>query len=252
MVIKMNNRRNVCGESDVFFGRRHSFFIPFAAALLFLIAAGRVTALVYSHVAVDISYAAWVSTALQYTEEVLQGAKNALGYSAIAWAVWHMSFSAGLRAAAVFFAGLVAENVARFLIDYASSALVYYGAALALAAVGLQLLFETVLLVVAFLVVWRLKVRHDRGAETFATCAVGARTAVLLPMAVRLVEEVVYLTGFLRQYGGMTLTETASATAAFLRILVIYGGVALLLCEVALWGFGKMWKQNKEIYKKGE
>ncbi len=214
---------------------KRRFYILYAAVLFLLIAAGRVTAFAFSHVSVDIAYAPWVADVLQYGTEVLGAAKTAVGFAGVSFALWHFSVKDGGRTAFVFFLSLLLENGIRFCIDFFSSALVYYGVPMALLSLGIQLLYETVFLFLALLIAWLLRRADLRNPEKKGyTDASGARWSILLFMASVLGQEVIYLADHLRLYGSMTLAETAVCTGNFLRIIVIWGGAALLVSEGTL------------------
>ncbi len=215
------------------------FYLLYGVGLLCLIAAGRITALFYSYTAVDIAYASWVSELLYYMTEVLNGAKCALGYTAIAYAVWQLSVKDGVWASLLFFGGLAAENAARVLIDLFSSALTYYGVPLAVASVSIQLLFETLFLVFALLAALFFGKRHGKGKGPVHSSLGAARTAVLALLLVMLARETGYLLEHLRLYGELNAGELALAIGGFLEIAVMYGGVPLLLCEAAHAAFRK-------------
>lgn len=211
----------------------------YTLVLLLLIAAGRATTFVYNNVSVDISYAGWVSGLLEYGTAIFTAAKNALGYSAVAYAAWHISMRVSNQLAVLFFVGLVIENAARFLIDYLTSSLGTYGAGMALISLGLQLLYETVFLLLACVTARLLKHLYYRshglrkGRKYSAENA--ARLSVLLLMAAQLVSELLYLIEFLSMYTDITNTEIASCVGSFVYIIVMYGGIPLLLCEAAFW-----------------
>lgn len=211
----------------------------YVLALFLIIAAGRVTTFIYNNVSVDISYAGWVSGVLEYGMVFFTAAKNALGYSAVAYAVWHLSVKADSRMAVLFFIGLAAENAARFLIDYFTSSLSAYGVTMSLISLGLQLLYETVFLLLAWVTARLFRhLYHCSGhlrKERRYSAKNAARLSLLLLMAAQLVSELIYLMEFLSVYTDITNTEIASCVGSFVYIIVMYGGVPLLLCEAAFW-----------------
>lgn len=224
-------------------------YVRYALILLLIIAAGRIMTAVYNNVSVDISYAGWVSGLLEYGTVLLTAAKNALGYSAVAYGVWHLSVKASNQLAVLFFIGLAAENAARFLIDYFTSSLGTYGVEMALISLGLQLLYETVFLLLACVTARLFRHLYNRsdglrkGRKYSAENA--ARLSLLLLMAAQLVSELIYLIEFLSMYTDITNTEIASCVGSFVYIIVMYGGVPLLLCEAAFWYLRRITLTNK-------
>lgn len=211
----------------------------YALVLFLILAAGRATTFLYNNVAVDVAYAEWTSEALRYGKDILNAAKNALGYSAIAYAAWNLSLSMSNWTTLLFFAGLVAENVARFLIDWFASSLGQYGVEMALISLGLQLLYETIFLLLAWLTA-RLSIRffhqsNSRRRERRYSAENAARFSILLLLAAQLVSEIVYLIQFLNAYTDITNTEIASCVGSFLYIIFMYGGIPLLLSGAAFW-----------------
>ncbi|MBE6598164.1 MAG: hypothetical protein E7638_01840 [Ruminococcaceae bacterium] len=207
----------------------------FGFALFLVIAISRALTFAYSNVAVDISYAPWVADVLQLAAEIMYGVKNAIGYSAVAYGTWHISKKVGSRLALVFFLGLVFENAVRLFIDILSSALMNYGIPLALISLGIQLIYESVFLLLALAVsrfFLRLKDWHPhRTKEKRVSAKLSARCALVLFTASELIREVVYFIEYYFTYAPLAASEFAEALGSFLRIIVIYGGIPVLLCE---------------------
>ena len=127
-------------------------YVLYTAVLLLVIAAGRVTMTVYNNVSVDISYASWFADLFEYATEILNGAKIALGYGAIAYCTHRVSKKAGAVTLLLYLAGLFLENAARFLFDWLSSSVSYYGIPLTLISLGTRFLFEGFLAFAAWLI----------------------------------------------------------------------------------------------------
>jgi len=218
--------------------------VLYTLLLFLIIAAGRVVTAVYNYISVDISYAEWVSSVLEYCSMLITGAKNALGYAAVAYCYRHISVRASDTAAVIFIVGLAAENAARFLIDYFTASLTVYGVKMALISLGLQFLYETLFLLLACVVVrlfsYLLRRSGNLRKERIYTAENGARLSLLLLMTAQLISELVYLLQFLSMYTDITNQEIASCVGSFIYILVMYGGVPLLLCEAAFLFLGKI------------
>lgn len=211
----------------------------YAAALLLIIAAGRAVMFAFNQVSVDVSYAPWVSDVLQAAADILNGAKNALGYAGIGFCLWNISEGVAWRAFGVFAAGLFLENVIRFLIDYFSSGLSYYGIPLTLVTLGLRFLYEAglALALVGIVTLFRRMARKREGeSRCFTRCLTvenGVRAGLLLVMAAQLLSEVLYVVDYFTVYAEMSPAEISACVGSFLSILVMYGGVPLLLAEGA-------------------
>ncbi len=223
----------------------------YALVLFLIIVMGRAASLFYSYAATDISYDAWVSTVLQWGTMVFAAAKNVLGYAAVAYCAWYFSEKAGNLAALLFFAGLVIENAARFVLDCVTSSLVY-GWQMALMSLLLQLAYETVFLILACLIVRLFKHLKKQNLDNVRklkryTAENAARVALLLLLAAQLVSELLYLLDFLSRYTDITNAEIASCVGSFLSILVMDGGVPLLLCEAAFWFVRRMTVREKSV-----
>jgi len=219
-------------------GEKRISYLRLVLLLLVIIACGRASSYFYSCTATNIAYDDWVSDALQYLVTFFESAKNALGYSAIAYSMWHISNKAGYISAVVFFCCLVVENAAKFMIDLISSSLIY-GPILALISLGIQLLYETVILVIAVFAAKLMKrlfsvSNHPRKAKKY-NMENSARLAVLIFMSARIISEIMYLIDFLSKYTDITNTEIASCVGSFIYIIVMYGGLPLILCEAAFW-----------------
>lgn len=216
----------------------------YALVLLLVIAAGRATMAVYNTVSVDIAYASWFADLFQYATDVLNGAKIALGYGAMAYCTHYISKKAGSIALAVFIGGLILENAVRFLLDYLSSSTAYYGIPLTLIALGGRLLYEGAFALAAWLIVRLFLKRRaketDEKRKAVFRAENGARASVLLLMTAQLLGELGYLLDYLSVYGDMTSSEIAACVGSFLYILVMHGGIPLLLCEGAFWFLPKI------------
>ncbi len=208
----------------------------YAVILLLIIGAGRVTMTVYNNVSVDVAYAAWVADLFQYGSDFLNGVKIAFGYGAIAYAVCHISERAGNAAFFLYLGGLFVENAARFLIDYFSSSLSYYGIPLTLVSLGFRFFYEGIFAFAALLIsrrfLRRIRNSSEKTEKNAPSASINAaRFSVLLFLAAQLLGEVGYLADHLFTYGEMTSQELAVCIGSFLNIAVMYGGIPLLLCE---------------------
>ncbi len=221
-------------------GRKRLSYGLFSLLLLLVIGAGRVTMTVYNNVSVDIAYASWVADLFQYATDLLNGAKIALIYGAIAYAVCCISGRAGNTVMFLCLGGLLVENAARFLIDYFSSGLSYYGIPLAVITLSLRFLYEGAFVLAARFIAGGVlrrirKASEESGKKKMPLPIHGARISVLVFLAAQVLGEIGYLADHIRTYGGMSSQEIAVCVGSFLNIFVMYGGVPLLLCEVVFW-----------------
>jgi len=216
-------------------------YVWYALALVLIIAAGRVTMTVYNNVSVDISYAPWFANLFQYAADGLNGAKIALGFGAVAYAVHHVSKKAGTITMFLYLGGLLLENAARFLIDYFSSGLAYYGIPLTLMALGSRFLYEAIFVLAAWLIARIFLKRANSAAEDEKTAKTGKKSffsgenstvlAILLLMAAQIVGEIGYLAEHISIYGELTAEDLSVCIGSFLYIIVMYGGIPLLCKE---------------------
>lgn len=205
-------------------GKKRLSYGLYAALLLLVIGAGRVSMTVYNNVSVDIAYAPWFADVFQYATDILNGAKIALMVGAIAYSTHFISKKSGNVTMLFALGGLFVENAARFVIDWVSSSVAYYGVPLILISLFSRFLYEGLLVLAAWGIA-RLFLKRSWKAVS------SARLSVVLFMAAQLVGEIRYLAEHLSLYGGMTSQEIAVCVGSFLNIVVMYGGIPLLLCE---------------------
>ncbi len=211
--------------------KQNGFYITFIA-MLALALLGRGVSWFHTVTANDIAYAAWVPTVLSYLAEILVCARVTLAIAAITFAVYRGTGAGSYLAAAAITAFL--DYGARFLIDFATSAIVGMEAVAAIW-LTLQFLFEMLFVVFSYVVAAYMKKKFrttesPRQAEKYSVNR-AATVSLLLVMLSRIALEVWYLVDFLLTYSDITSTETASIVGAFLKVIVIYGGVAVLLGE---------------------
>ncbi len=200
--------------------------------MLALVVLGRGVSSFHTVAATDIAFDAWVSSALSYLAELLVCARTVAAIAGITWAVYRNQGSGKFLAAAAVIALL--DYAARFVIDFASSAIV--GAeVLAASWLLLQFLFEMLFVVLAYLIAGAMRKKLQtaetrRQAERY-TVNRSCTVSLLLVMVSRLMLEVWYLIDFMLAYTDITAAETAAIVGSFLKVLVIYGGAAVLFGE---------------------
>ena len=200
--------------------------------MLALVVLGRGVSSFHTVAATDIAFDAWVSSALSYLAELLVCARTVAAIAGITWAVYRNQGSGKFLAAAAVIALL--DYAARFVIDFASSAIV--GAeVLAASWLLLQFLFEMLFVVLAYLIAGAMRKKFTaaetrRQAERY-TVNRSCTVSLLLVMVSRLMLEVWYLIDFMLAYTDITAAETAAIVGSFLKVLVIYGGAAVLFGE---------------------
>ncbi len=221
--------------------KKQNGFVITLTAMLALAVLGRGVSWFHTVTASDITYAAWIPTVLSYLAEILVCARVTLAIAGIICAVY-AGTGAGSYLAAAAIAALL-DYGARFVIDFATKAIV---GAEAVAAIWLtlQLLLEMLFVFFAYVVAVAMKrkfraTEHPRQAEKYSVNR-ATTASLLLVMLSRIALEVWYLVDFLLLYSDITATETASMVGSFLKVLVIYGGVAVLLGE----GYTEFLKKN--------
>lgn len=208
---------------------------------LALIAAGRITTHFTSLAATDVAFPEWVSFVTGLIAELIVCARIVVGYSGLTQCVYHPLSSAGTgrRTALPGMLALVlilsfTDYLARFVIDFASGSIL--GTEM-LAAVWLlmQYLYEAVFIVMSMLLIL-LTAGKYRAAETEHSRrrydpAAAVRVSVLLTLLSRVILEIVSIVQFVSTYTDITSAETASMIGSVVRVIVIYGGGALLIGE---------------------
>ena len=202
--------------------------------MLALVVLGRSVSYFHTVTATDIAYAAWVSSALSYLAELLVCARTVTAIAGIAYAVYHPQTQNGGKFLAA--AGLIAlfDYGARFLIDYVTSAIVD-AEIFAVVWLLLQYLFEMIFIVLSYAVASSMRKKFIAAGSSLRaekyTVSRACAVSVLLVLLSRLAMEVWYLADFLLAYTDVTAAETASIVGSFLKVIVIYGGAALLFGE---------------------
>ena len=219
--------------------KKDSGLLILFVVLLLLVVLGRALSYLYSVSFTDIAYPGWVSSLASYLAEIVVAVRVAVGFAAVVHAVYR-NRQIGGTLACVLTASLI-DYLARCLIDALSGAV--SSAVFALIWVGTQFLYEAVFTVLAFLIAVLVKRKWDAAETPRAKAKYSERRAaayaVLLYLVSRLVLEVWYLVDFLTSYTNITNAEIASIVGSFLKILVIYGGIAWLAASISMNLFEK-------------
>jgi len=208
---------------------------------LALIAAGRVCTQFTSLAATDIAIPEWVSFVTGMIAELIVCARIVVGYSGLALCAYHPDvMPSGKRCSAL--PGMLTlvlvlsftDYLARFVIDFASGSILG-SEALAIIWLLLQFLYEGVFIVLSMLLIL-LQAGNYRTAETSRTRArhnpaSAVRYSILLTLLSRIILEVISIVQFISTYTNITSAETASMIGSIIRIVVIYGGGAMILGE---------------------
>ncbi|MBP3292951.1 MAG: hypothetical protein J6N32_04285 [Clostridia bacterium] len=204
--------------------------------LLMLILAlfGRGVSYVNTAAATDISYAAWVPAALSYLGELIVCARMVLGIAGITFAMYFFGKPTALRFLAGTAGAALADYAARFGIDLATKAIAEMEF-LAASWLFMQFLYEMLFVVLSCVVAGAMKAKMERTevrrqAEKY-TVNRACTVSLLLVMLSRLALELWYIVDFLLAYTNITAAETAAMVGTVLKVIVIYGGAAVLLGE---------------------
>lgn len=203
------------------------------AVMLFLVLIGRGISYFYTVAANDIAFASWVSSALSYISEIIVCARTVAAIAVIVFAVYYNCGKGRFFVSAA--ACAFVDYLARFFIDLVTNAI--SGAEL-LAACWLlmQFLFELLLFALSLFIAETMRKKQNSAKtvrQTEKYTVNRACTASVLAVGVsKLILEVWYLVDFMLAYTDITSTETASIVGSFLKIIVIYGGVAALFGEL--------------------
>lgn len=227
-------------------------YLIYAALLFLIIAAGRASMAVYNNLSVDIAYDPRFSNLFQHCSDILNGVKLALGFGGIAYCTHHVSKKAGNITLLVYLAGLFLENAARFLLDWLSSGVAYYGIPLTLTVLAGRFLLEGVFALAAWLIS-RIFLRQSESGDNapnkkkthrlFSAGGSGV-VSVLFCMTVPIINEIRYLLDHFTLYGELTSEELAVCIGSFLNILVMYGGIPLLCLELVFLLMKKLFTTN--------
>jgi len=202
--------------------------------MLVLVLLGRVISYINTAASTDITYADWVPAALSYLGELLVCARTVLGIAGITFAMYFFGKPTAFRFLAGAAGAALADYAARFGIDLATKAITDVEL-LAASWLFMQFLFEMVFVVLSYFAAGWMKAKMERAevrrqAEKY-TVNRACTVSLLLVLLSRIALEVWYLVDFLLMYTNITATETASIVGAFLKVIVIYGGAAVLLGE---------------------
>lgn len=210
-------------------GFRLTVFLMLALVLL-----GRGVSYFHTIAATDIAYAAWVSSVLSYCAEILVCARTVIAIAGITYGVYHPQTQSGGKFLAAAAVTALVDYAARFTIDCVTGAIAdaeIFAAAWLL----LQFLFEMLFVALSYVIAgWMRKksaASDTRGAAEKYSVNRSCAVSVLLVMLSRLALEVWYLIDFLLAYTDITAGETASIVGTFLKVIVIYGGTAVLIGE---------------------
>lgn len=211
------------------------FFCLCAVLLIILVAAGRLTSYFRSITETDIAYDSWITTLLVYLGEIITACRTVVSFSAIAFSAYYLQKRKAFVISIVFaMSAAFLDYAARFLIDLMGGAIA--GAELFTAIwLLLQIAYEWIFIALAAVIINSMK-KRSATAETKRTASKytvnrASAYSLLLVLASHIVLEGYYLADFLLTYTGITNTEIASIIGSFLKIIVIYGGISLILSE---------------------
>lgn len=217
-------------------------FLRVLAISAVLIVLGRVSTQFTSIAATDVAFPDWVSFVFSLLSELIVCARIVIGYAGMAHCAYFTRYSDSGRPKSALPGMLTlvltlsfADYLARFLIDFIGGSIT--GAeGVALIWLSLQFLYEAIFIVLSMLIITvqanryasaetsRSRARHDPAAAV--------RYSVLLTLLSRIVLEVVSIAEFVMTYTDITASETASMIGSVIKIIVIYGGGALILSDI--------------------
>lgn len=214
---------------------KKSFFILAIVANVIFVILGRLSAYFYTLTATDISYSEAVYVLFSYLSEITVNARVVFGFVSVSFALYKFGKPTMYSAAAISFVAGLADYLARFVIDYVMNAITDM---IALSAVWLLLnfLYESVFLALAVIIAILMhskcsaaetSIQRRKYSDTRAVYA-----SVALVLISKIVAELIYLSDFLSTYTDITGAEISSIVGQFLQIIIIYGGVSILLCEL--------------------
>ena len=217
-------------------------FLTVLIGSLILIVLGRISTQFTAIAATDVAFPQWVSFVTSLLSQLIVCARIVLGYAGMAACAYAVRIGdngkkiSGLpKMLALVLVLSFADYLARFVIDFASGSLMGTEILAALW-LTLQYLYEAVFIVLAMLIILVQAGKHA-SAETSrsrerSSPAAAVRYAVLLTMLSRVILELVSIIEFVTTYTGITSAEKASMIGSLIRVIVIYGGGALILGEV--------------------
>lgn len=220
---------------------RTGLFVRVLVFSLIFIVLGRISTQFTAVAATDVAFPEWVSFVFSLLSELIVCARIVVGYAGMAHGAYSLRHEDGgkVKSALPGMTALVlvlsfTDCLARFVIDYASGSIT--GAeTVALIWLGLQFVYEGIFIILSMLIITVQQSRYEL-AETSRSRArhsaeAAVRYSVLLTLVSRIVLEIVSIVEFVTTYAGITPAETASMIGSVIRIIVIYGGGALILGE---------------------
>ena len=217
-------------------------FLTVLAASLGLIVMGRVSTQFTAIASTDIAFPEWVSFVFAIVSELIVCARIVMGCAGLAQCAYHPAVTPDGRKhtalapmLTMVLALSLADYLARFLVDFLTGAVTGMEG-LAMIWLLMQFLYEAVFIVMSMLLIL-LQARKFAAAETARSRerhspAAAVRCAVLLILLSRVVLEAASIIEFVSTYSDITAAETASMIGSVIKILVIYGGGALILGEL--------------------
>ncbi|MBQ8187712.1 MAG: hypothetical protein IJ037_12710 [Clostridia bacterium] len=221
---------------------RTGLFVRVLVFSLIFIVLGRVSTQFTSVAATDVAFPDWVPFVFSLVSELIVCARIVIGYAGMAHGAYFTRHDDGGRVKSALPGMTVlvlvlsfADYLARFVIDFASGSIT--GAeGVALIWLGLQFVYEGIFIVLSMLIITVQRSKHDLAETSRArarhTPHAAVRYCVILTLVSRVVLEIASIIEFVTTYTGITSAETASMIGSVIKIIVIYGGGALILGEV--------------------
>ena len=207
-----------------------------ALSMLVLVLLGRVVSYGNTVAATDIAYADWVISALSYLSELLVCARTVLAIAGITFGMYRFGKTNARKFLGAAIGVAFIDYAARFMIDLFTKAITDVEL-LAASWLFMQFVFEMLFVLLSYWIAGTMKAKYasviresPRQAEKY-TVNRACTISLLLVMLSRIVLEIWYLADFLMTYSNITAAETAAIVGSFLKVLVIYGGAAVLLGE---------------------
>ncbi len=217
-------------------------FLTVLGISLALIAMGRVSTQFTAVASTDVAFPEWVAFVFSLISELIVCARIVMGCAGLAQCAYHPTQSADGKKRTALPAMLtmvialsLTDYLARFFIDYITGAITGTES-LAVIWLLLQFLYEAVFLVMSMLLILLQEgkfaaAQTARSRERHSSAA-AVRCSVLLILLSRVVLEVVSIIEFVTTYSDITTSEIASMIGSIIKILVIYGGGAMILGEI--------------------
>lgn len=223
---------------------------------LALIVMGRVSTQFTAIASTDVAFPEWIAFVSSLVSELIVCARMVIGCAGLAQCAYHPIQSAENKKKTALPAMLIlvlamafTDYLARFLIDFFTGSIAG-SESLAVIWLFFQFLYEGVFIVMAMLLIL-LQANKYNAAETARSGdrhspSIAVRLSVLLILISRVVLEVISIVDFVTTYSDITTTETASMIGAVIKILVIYGGSAMILGEIFTDMLEKTTEQSAE------